>query len=205
MRHCIKDSVKPSAVPSCDVAYQGTKQTDFIWPADLLDLTAVDEDNDRNWWLVYTRSRQEKQIAKRLVALRAGFYLPLAEKRTYTRGRIRRSQVPLFSGYVFLYGDMDIRLAALETNCVSSITRVDDGEQLRGELRRLAGLLEMKVPLNLESRLTSGTQVRIKAGPFRGLEGQIIRREGKTRLAVSVNYIQMGASVVLDDCCVEPL
>jgi hypothetical protein len=47
--------------------------------------------------------------------------------------------------------------------------------------------------------------VRVKAGMLRGQEGMIIRRQGETRLLVAVNFLQQGASVLLDDIAVEQL
>jgi hypothetical protein len=38
-----------------------------------------------------------------------------------------------------------------------------------------------------------------------GLEGTIITRRGQTRLLVHVDFLQQGASVEIDDLCVEPI
>ena len=38
-----------------------------------------------------------------------------------------------------------------------------------------------------------------------GLEGTVIKRHGETRLLVSVDFLQKGASVAIDDFQVEPL
>ena len=47
--------------------------------------------------------------------------------------------------------------------------------------------------------------VRVKQGMFAGFEGTILRRDGEARLLVAVNFMQQGASVVVDDCLLEEL
>jgi hypothetical protein len=47
--------------------------------------------------------------------------------------------------------------------------------------------------------------VVVRSGMFKGVEGVVIRREGKTRLLVAVNFLEQGASVLLEDCQFERL
>jgi transcription antitermination factor NusG len=46
--------------------------------------------------------------------------------------------------------------------------------------------------------LTPGKQVRIKSGPFTGLEGKILRRKGKIRLLVTLELIQSAMVLEVD-------
>jgi transcriptional antiterminator RfaH len=39
----------------------------------------------------------------------------------------------------------------------------------------------------------------VRQGPFAGLEGTVTKRRGETRLLVSINFLQQGASVEIDD------
>ena len=57
----------------------------------------------------------------------------------------------------------------------------------------------------MEAKLEAGQQVRVKSGPFASVEGTVLRRQNKTRLLVSVRYLQQGASVLLEDCDLELL
>ena len=160
-------------------------------------------DIDR-WWALYTLSRQEKQLMRKLEARAIPFYCPIIERRQRApSGRVRSVFEPLFSNYVFLYGNSDTRQTALTTNCISRCLDVTDNQQLTADLADLHRLIETGAPLCREQRLTAGCRVRIKQGPFAGFEGSILRREGETRLLVTVNFMQQGASVVLDDCLLE--
>ena len=176
-------------------------------PGDLLESVAARQhEADECWWVAYTRSRREKDLMRRLVASRRDFYCPIIGKRSRApSGRIRTSFVPLFPGYVFLFGSEQDRLAALTTNCVSWANPVADSDRLTHELRQIAALIASQVPITPEERLETGIPVRVMTGPLRGQEGIVIERRGKRRLLVSVDLLQQGASVDLDECDVQPL
>lgn len=159
----------------------------------------------RQWWAVYTKSRQEKALARQLVSHQVPFFLPLIPKDNIIRGRRVRSQLPLFSGYLFLYGSEQERVTTLTTNRVSRILPVLDQERLRRELMNVHCLIESNAPLSLETRLMPGDPVRIKTGALRGLEGVVVKRHGRIRLLVAVTYLQQGVSVEIDDCALERL
>jgi Transcription termination factor nusG len=177
------------------------------FPPDLFDAVGAGESaGDARWWLVYTQSRREKDLMRRLGASGVSFYCPVFGRRTRgASGRIRESFVPLFPGYVFLHGSHDARLAALTTNCTSSITPVEDQDRLRRELASVRRLLNSNVPVAPEERLEAGMPVRVITGPLRGQEGAVIERLGKRRLLVTVELLQRGASADLDECDVEPI
>jgi transcription antitermination factor NusG len=155
------------------------------------------------WWLAHTRPRQEKLLAAALLPRRVPYYLPLVTRKSLSRGRTRVARIPLFPGYVFVYGGDEERAQVLKTNRVPGIRLVSDGESLRADLLRFAELIASGAPLVPEARLVTGNRVRVKAGPFRGQEGVVLRRNGKTRLLIAVNYLQRGASLQVDDCMLE--
>jgi transcription antitermination factor NusG len=163
------------------------------------------EDLERRWWAVYTKSRQEKALARQLVGHQVPFYLPLIPKDNIIRGRRVRSRLPLFSGYLFLYGSDQERITTLTTNRVSRILPVQDQDRLRRELMNVHNLIGSNAPLALETQLVAGDRVRIVTGALRGLEGVVVKRHGKIRLLVAVTYLQQGVSVEIDDCALERL
>lgn len=177
-----------------------------LYPLDLLDREDWTEDGERRWWALYTRSRCEKELMRRLRGLEIPFYGPTIEKRGRTpQGRLRTSFIPLFTNYVFLFGDGSQRYAALTTNCVSRDLPVFDGRQLALDLRQLRQMLISGVPVTPESKLQPGARVRVRSGPLTGHEGTVLRRHGETRLLVAVRFLQQGASVQIDECELEPL
>ncbi len=175
-----------------------------LYPEHLLDET-YDESSGRFWWAVYTMARQEKSFARDLLRHGVPFYLPVIKK-TLTYGRRKVcSHVPLFTGYVFLFGSQEERRISLTTRRVSRILSVADPERLRSDLWQLQGLIASGEPLTIESRLAPGRRVRVLSGPFEGIEGTIVERRGKMRLIVQVDFLQQGASVEIQDHLVEPI
>ena len=179
-----------------------------IFPNDLLDDRQLDEcpvTADRCWWASHTKPRQEKALARELLRFGVSYYLPLVPKDNYIRNRRVRSLVPLFPGYVFLFGTDADRVKALTTNRVCNSLPVVDQQQLRLDLRKVRHLIECGAPLTVEQRLSPGRQVRIKSGLMKGLEGTIIKRRAETRLLVAVNFLQQGASIAVNDFMLEPI
>jgi transcriptional antiterminator RfaH len=175
-----------------------------LYPADLFERPGLGAEGDRRWWAFYLRSRREKQFMRALRGLDVPFYGPTIRKRSKSpSGRMRESFMPLFSGYVFVYGDDEARRNALTTECVSRWLPVVEGAALTKDLRQIQRLIAASVPLTIESQIEAGTAVRVKTGTFRGMEGVVISRQGKERLLVSVRFLQQGASLALDDFEVE--
>ena len=174
-----------------------------VYPDDLF-TNQVDMPTDSNWWAIYTLSRREKELMRRLRGLELPFYCPLILRKTKSpSGRVRKSYVPLFAGYVFAQANQEQRLQMLQTNCISKTLEVDDPFALLNDLRQIHQLIEAEVPMTLESRIQPGQMVRVISGPFQGLEGVVLQRRGVERLLVSVQFLQQGASVAIEDFQVE--
>ena len=160
---------------------------------------------ERKWWVVWTKPRQEKAFAKRLLANKIPYYLPLVTKEHLIRGKRVPSQIPLFRGYVFLCSNEEEYLFALKTNRTVAMLRVDDQQQLYHDLSRLEQLIVSGHPMTLEKRLQAGQKIRVRRGPFSGFEGTIITRRGVSRLLIAVNFLQQGVSIAVDDLVVEQI
>lgn len=129
----------------------------------------------------------------------------IAHRRRSPAGRIRTTYAPLFNNYLFVCGDDDARYRAVCTGRVQKVTPITDVEPFVADLRQVRDLINMGVPLTVESRLEPGQQVRVRSGAFAGYEGTILRREQETRLLVSVHFMEQGVSVKLEDCQLEPI
>ena len=133
------------------------------------------------------------------------FYLPLVRKtRQYGRRKLS-SHTPIFSGYVFLFASEADRIRTLATNRVLRVLPVESQVELVHDLRQIRQLIEANAPLTVESRLLPGDRVRVRKGPFAGIEGTVLHRRGGVQLLVSVNFLQPGTSVEIDDFLLEPL
>lgn len=176
-----------------------------LFPERLLDQTETPADPAARWWVLHTRPRAEKALARRLLGREVGFYLPLYEHRLNYSGRVRSSYLPLFPGYVFLHGNDEDRRLALETNQIAQTLLVPDQTGLWNDLRRIYQLIESRQSLTPEQRLQPGTPVRIVGGAFAGMTGVVIRQGRQLRFLVAVSFLQCGASVDVESWMIEPI
>lgn len=155
------------------------------------------------WWVLHTRARNEKAVAAALGRLGVQCFLPLVRYgRTYG-GRVRRVDIPLFPGYVFLCGGADARLAALQTNRVANVLEVADQDRLKADLRQIARIIESEHPVDLYPALRSGSRCRVIAGSLSGLEGVVLRRRGPWRVYVGVEFVGQSAELEIDSALLE--
>lgn len=169
------------------------------FPADLFDEPPSSHRDGRFWWVLHTRPRQEKALARQLQQRELRYYLPLAPRRFRVRGRVMTSYNPLFPGYLFLLAEGEERLGALATSRVVRSLSVTDQQSLWSDLAQIHRLIASGAPVTPEDRLAPGMVVEIRSGPLAGLRGKILRTASGRRFVVEVNFIQRGASVLLDD------
>jgi transcriptional antiterminator RfaH len=176
-----------------------------LFPTDLLENPPayLEECQDR-WWVLHTRPRAEKALARRLLKRGNSFYLPLYPRQWRSRGRLLRSYVPLFPSYLMLHGDNQARVQALATNLVVRALPVEDQQQLQEDLTRVYRLIASGVSLEPEDRLVPGTPVEITAGPLAGLSGKFLRRGKQLKFLVEVQFLQRGVSVEIESWMVQP-
>ncbi len=169
------------------------------YPTTLFDTDSLPAEG-RSWWVLYTRPRQEKSLARELLQLHVPFYLPLVTTRNLIRGRPVDSYLPLFPNYLFLLAQPDERLQALDTRRIVRSIAVPHQVKLWADLFRLRQLLVSGLPVRPEDKLVPGATVRIRSGVLAGLRGVILRTSSGHRFVVQVDFIQRGASITLDDC-----
>jgi hypothetical protein len=172
-----------------------------LFPAGLFD--APHAAPAESWWVLHTRPRQEKALARHLHDGAIGYYLPQFCKRTKVRGKLVPAHMPLFPGYLFLLADAGQLLQALGTHRVARHLEVFDQNRLWQDLRRLHRLIETGLPVVPELALVPGARVEICSGPLAGLRGVIARSLSGHRFIVQVDFIQRGASVMIEDHMLE--
>jgi transcriptional antiterminator RfaH len=185
------------------------KREPDLFPSDLFErheLTGSSGSDRRrgHWWVAYSRSRQEKGLARHLGEHGVPYYLPQAEKVVRRNGRRLQSFLPLFPGYVFLRGDGAERRMALRSNLVARVLEVWDQDRLREELTNLWTLQQSGAPLVPHPYVRAGDEVEIVDGPFRGWVGRVLREKGRLRLVVSISFLRQSVAAEIDRDLVAP-
>lgn len=157
------------------------------------------------WYAVHTRHQHEKTVASMLANKGFEVFLPLYSEVRQWRDRRKKVELPLFSCYVFLRGDLDRRLAILTTPGVHGV--VASGGKLAGiaeeEIEAVQSLIENRINVEPHPFLKCGDLVRVKSGALTGLEGFLVRKKGETRLIISVNLLERSVAAEVDSSTVE--
>src|SRR5262249_28064143 len=156
-------------------------------PADLFAATASYRPGTRVWWALHAKPRQEKSVARQLHKAAVPFFLPLIARRSVSGGRVVTAHVPLFPGYIFLFGDRDERTTALATGRVIRVLDVAQQQALWRDLSQVKRLIDTGAAIRPEGRLTAGTHVEISSGPLAGLQGTILHEVARRRFVVQVD------------------
>jgi transcription antitermination factor NusG len=151
------------------------------------------------WYVAYTLPRHEKAVADRLVQQNVESYLPLYPAVRCWNHRRFEVELPLFPGYVFVKMLLSDRSRILSRPGIIRLVSFNGNPAVLPdeEIERLQASLAIWKAKPYPF-LTAGKQVRIKSGPFAGLEGKILRRKGKIRLLVTLDLIQSAMLLELD-------
>jgi transcription antitermination factor NusG len=159
------------------------------------------------WHVLYTRHQHEKTV--RRVLANKGFetFLPLCRSASRWKDRTKIVDRPLFPCYVFVRGVEREWLNVLKTPGVQMLVPGSNGaavvpDQEIDAVRRLtkgSGIVEP------HPFLKSGDRVRVRMGPFAGVEGYLIRKKNGCRLVVGIEILGKAAAAEIDAVFVERL
>ena len=154
--------------------------------------------SDGTWFVLRTKSRQEKVLHNDLASRGIANFLPLITQTKYYGDRKAKVEVPLFPGYVFLHGALDDAYVADRTRRVAQIIKVSDQDRLDRELRNIHMALSGGAPLDPFPYLRAGMSVEVREGPFRGLRGVIEPGGRRDRLILQVDILGRAVSLEID-------
>lgn len=148
-----------------------------------------------------TRSRHEKRVCEQL-ADRPGIdvFLPVWERRSRWKDRIKRIQVPLFPGYCFARFRYPDRLQVLKAfGVVELVGPAGQPEPIPdAEMDAIHTLVGSHLAYEPFPFLTEGMQVEVIRGPLMGVRGRLLRKGRDLRVVLSVTLIRQSVSVEID-------
>jgi transcription antitermination factor NusG len=148
------------------------------------------------WYVLYIRSRTEKKMAEYSVKLNLHYYLPLrTEVKIFQRRKVQVEK-PVFPSYFFVRFDDKGRIELLKSNHIVYIIDIPHQRKFLHELAQIRKALRVDSSLGSCTAYEKGRMVKIKTGPFSGIEGciDIVRPSGK----VLLNVDMIGQAVVVE-------
>jgi transcription antitermination factor NusG len=159
-----------------------------------------------SWFAVQVKVTHEKRVASILGRSEVECFVPLYESRRQWSDRIKRVELPLFSGYVFCRFGLSAWRPILKTPSVMRIvgtgnlpTPIDERE-----IAAIRAVAASGLTLSPHPFLRIGERVRIEKGSLAGLEGLIADVRRRDRLIVSVSLLQRSVEVEIDSAWITP-
>jgi len=169
-----------------------------IWPDD----KSINEFTGK-WWVVHTKSRNEKALAWQMQRANVSYFLPMTKKVSKNKGRTIRSLLPLFTGYLFFCGSEDDRLTVLQTNRVANLIEVKEQDRFLKDLSPIETVIKQGENIQPHVYIKAGQKCRVTAGPLLGTEGIAeISTEG-TKLVLQVDMLGQATSVEIATDMIE--
>ncbi len=149
-----------------------------------------------SWYVLHLRSNTEKKVAEICRLRDIDHYLPLRkETKIYQRRKVVVWK-PLFRGYLFAQLNLETRVHLLQTSHLLHILDPGCEADLLLDLDQIRRALLADPRLEADVAFRAGRRVRIKGGPFTGIEGGLEAVRGKFKVRLNVDLI--GQSVAVD-------
>ncbi len=159
-----------------------------------------DSELPKRWLVAYVKMHHERKVKERLDAMNIESYLPIQEEVRQWSDRKKKIQRIVMPMLIF------VRVDQKEQNQVLTLPAVFRYMILRGEhqpavipdrqMENFRFMLDFsESTVNMESEMPqAGESVRVIKGSLKGLYGELISQEGKTRIAVRID--QLGYATV---------
>lgn len=153
------------------------------------------------WFALYTKSRHEKFVEKRLTEKGIESFTPTVLLRKKWSDRIKLIEQPLFKSYCFAKFPLkDKTKIVSEPGVVHIVHFKNEYVSVEDEvIDSLKILAKNKIQIEPHPYLKIGKRVRLKTGPLRGVEGYIMEKRNKnTTIVLSIEAINSSVSCVVD-------
>jgi len=166
-----------------------------------------------SWYAVHTRSRHEDKVYIGLVQKSISTFLPKIEVWSQRKDRRKKIMTPLFPGYIFveLFSlDNQTKLDVLKTFGVVRILGKPTGSEPIAvpddKIDAIRRIVESKVEVQNLSYPQVGEAARIVDGPFKGIEGTVIRTDfEKDLFVVTIELLQRSVAIKLEGSQIEKI
>ncbi len=157
-----------------------------------------ENNNKRSWYVIYVRSRHEKNVHSALLDKGIDASLPMRTVVREWSDRKKKVKLPLFRGYVFVNINLKTaNLNVLQTPGVVKFIgiRKEPSRIPDEQIHWIHMMVTESDTVQNEKEIPVGQRVRVKAGPFKGTEGMVKRVGSRTRLVVLIESIMQAVSV----------
>jgi len=157
--------------------------------------------SELKWYVIRVRPRHEKAVAERL-SEKYEVFLPLILDIRKWSDRVKKIEIPLFPGYLFIKTNIKMKFFILEDKAVSHFVQFGKQHAVIREMEILAIRKMLNDPASLKVEdgyaFEKGEHVMVSRGVFAGVEGKILKIKNKNRLFVAIEQLGKIISVEID-------
>lgn len=157
------------------------------------------------WFVAHTRPRREKRLQQYCERQKIAVTLPCYRAVHKYRGKTAVFEKPLFPGYVFLQLAQEHTQSISQNDHVARLLVVHDQELFSRQLADILQALGSGMEVYLAPQISTGSRVKIKSGPLRGMEGCVEQRYGMTTILLRLDFIGQAAAIQLDASDLESI
>lgn len=156
-------------------------------------------DNRLKWYPVCTNPRAEKKAYSALLEKGIEAYLPLNRRLKQWSDRKKWVEEPLLKSYLFVHIADSARAEVLMTRGIARFIYFSGkiaampNRQIDELKLLMAGAFELEVT---EKNLQPGEKIKIKAGPLKGITGEIIAYRSQKQLLLRLE--NLGCSIIVN-------
>lgn len=157
----------------------------------------MEANNEKHWFVIYTRYNAEKKLHKVLNDAGYEVFLPLYTTIRQWSDRKKKVEIPLINSVVF------VRSTRADLNSLYNFTQVNGILKEQGqpgvvrdqEIQNLQIICSEWngdiIETNEDQSLASGDPIEVMRGPFCGVFGELVNHNGKHRVVVRLRSMQV--------------
>jgi len=153
----------------------------------------------KQWHVIYTRSRSEKKVLEELTFRDIECFLPMQKKLRQWKDRKKWVEMPLMSGYCFVNITRNEYDKVLQTNNVVCYITFEGKAAVIPE-KQIDTLKQMLKQYDFEVNVTTenfapGQKVEVVSGPMIGLRGELVEARGRNKFILRFSEINSAFTV----------
>lgn len=157
------------------------------------------EQLNKQWLVVYTRSRAEKRVRDELTQNNIECFLPLQKKLRQWKDRKKWVEMPLMSGYCFVHISRKEYDKVLNTNNVVCYVKFERKAAVVPDkqieyLKQMLKQNDFDVSVSHET-FQRGKKVEVIEGPMTGLRGELVEARGKKKFVLRLTTVNSAFTV----------
>ncbi|MCG8578513.1 MAG: UpxY family transcription antiterminator [Bacteroidales bacterium] len=162
----------------------------------------MDNNQDKQWYALYTKSRGEKKAFEQLTALGIETYLPLKKTLRQWSDRKKWVEMPVISSYIFVKIPKAAYRDVFKANSIVAYVSykgkacvIPDSDILAMK-RTIENQLDFSIEAN---QIEKGQQITVTSGPLEGIKGEVVDIKGKKKIILRIQHIGYTLVVNLED------